>query len=115
MLFKNEILDNEIKSIHSKQYANEILCNTNKEERFPCANKTKTRGILLATYNCGIIVSYRELFGSESITQVVLFYLDLISICQKLPEYYIYEVFFFLLDLFLDLFELKWLFEYKIR
>ncbi len=90
-LFKNEILDNEIKSIHSKQYANEILCNTNKEERFPCANKTKTRGILLATYNCGIIVSYRELFGSESITQVVLFYLDLISICQKLPEYFIYD------------------------
>ena len=25
------------------------------------------------------------------------------------------DVFFFLLDLFLDLFELKWLFEYKIR
>jgi len=27
----------------------------------------------------------------------------------------VYEMFFFLLDLFLDLFELKWLFEYKIR
>ena len=27
----------------------------------------------------------------------------------------LYEMFFFLLDLFLDLFESKWLFEYKIR
>ena len=39
--------------------------------------KCKTRGIQIACNNCGIVVAHRELFGSESLTQVALMYLDM--------------------------------------
>ena len=90
-MYRNEMIQKEINSVQKKQVAAEILCDTNKEERFPCYSKTKTRGIMLATFNCGIITGYRELFGSESISQVVLFYLDLISWSSKLPQFFIYD------------------------
>jgi len=38
--------------------------------------KCKTRGILLAATNCGIVISFRELFGAESLKQVTQLYLD---------------------------------------
>ena len=47
---------------------------------------------MISAYNCGIINGYRELYGSESISQVVLFYLDLIEYsCCELPIYFIYD------------------------
>ena len=52
-------------------------CNTDKTNVYACDMKVKTRGIQLALTNCGIIVAYRELYGSESTTQVALVYLDL--------------------------------------
>ena len=69
----------------------EPTCNTNKDNNFLCLNKTKTRGILLATYNCGFIVGYKELFGSESLLQVTSFYLDLIKFSISTPKYYVYD------------------------
>ena len=51
-------------------------CNTLKSTTTYCEIKCKTRGILLVTSNCGIIISYREMFGSESLQKVALLYLD---------------------------------------
>jgi hypothetical protein len=52
-------------------------CNTDKAKVFSCEHKCKTHGILLAVFNCGIVIGYRELFGKESTTQVALLYLDI--------------------------------------
>lgn len=60
-------------------------CNTDKTVTnfgrldLSCVNKTKTKGVVLAVFNCGIILGYRELFGAESCTQVCLFYLDILT------------------------------------
>ena len=54
-------------------------CNTDKTISHTCDVKVKTRSILLALSNCGIIVGYRELYGSESITQVANMYLDMVD------------------------------------
>ena len=51
-------------------------CNTDKTSCFACNMKCRTRGIQLALNNCGVIVGYRVLYGSESTTQVALMYLD---------------------------------------
>ena len=51
-------------------------CNTLKGESNHCVFKCKTRGIILTMSNCGIALSFRELFGSESLTQVTMLYLD---------------------------------------
>ncbi len=68
-------------------------CNTNKDQSIPYLNKTKTRGLLIAAFNCGFIIGYRELYGSESLSQVALFYLDIVSLIDpiELPEYFIYD------------------------
>jgi hypothetical protein len=53
-------------------------CNTDKT-KLTIYNKCKTRGIVLVVYNCGIVLSFRELYGSESLSQVGLFLLDTID------------------------------------
>ena len=58
-------------------------CNTDKTITHACDVKVKTRGILLALSNCGIIVGYRELYGSESITQFANMYLDMVDLFQR--------------------------------
>jgi len=55
-------------------------CNTEKTQQSN-NNKCKTRGVVLGVYNCGIILSFRELYGSESLTQVCLFYLETLAAC----------------------------------
>ncbi len=87
---KKSSLDNKMFDSFVKQ-ACEPTCRTNKDNSFLCLNKTKTRGVLIATYNCGFIVGYRELFGSESLSQVTLFYLDLIEFSVSTPKYYVYD------------------------
>ena len=56
-----------------------VACNTDKTNTFACDMKVKTRDIWLALTACGVIVGVRELFGSESVTQVANFYLDVID------------------------------------
>lgn len=90
-----ELLQMFIKEQDSKlniNVYNDISCNTNKHFKMPYVKKTKTRGVLIAASNCGIVTGYREIFGCESISQVVLFYLDLIEESKNnLPDIFIYD------------------------
>ena len=52
-------------------------CNTDKTISFSCLLKCKTRGVELACTPCGLIIGIRELFGSESLTQVAQVYMDM--------------------------------------
>jgi hypothetical protein len=55
-------------SVQDDHIANCVkTCNTLKTQ--PCLLKCKTRGILLAVSNCGVVMSFRELFGGESLSQ----------------------------------------------
>ena len=65
------------------------MCRVNKEkDETPCLKKTRTKGMLLAVYNCGIIGSYKEIFCSESLSQVSFFLFDILD---QLPKYIIYD------------------------
>ena len=44
-------------------------CNTDKDK---FSRKTKIAGVNVVTFPCGIILSIEELFGSESLSQVLL-------------------------------------------
>ncbi len=63
---------------NQEKYPDDESCNTRKSS--PCLIKCKTRGILLGVSNCGIVMSFRELFGNESLTQVASFYLDTLEL-----------------------------------
>lgn len=68
---------NEFCSLRKRTIYNELdTCNTEKSKLTSCDIKCKTRGILIMATNCGIVVSFREMYGAESLTQVALFYLD---------------------------------------
>ena len=68
--------------------ATESTCTVRKDMDYPCNNKTRTKGVLLAVYNCGIIGGYQEIFNNESLLQVSLFILDLLE-CT--PKFIIYD------------------------
>ena len=61
------------------------------EKDVKCNNKCRSKGIMIAAYNCGIICGYREIFTSESLSQVSIFLLDLISFSNELPKFLIYD------------------------
>ena len=63
------------------------ICRVKKDIN-PCVHKCRTKGVILAVFNCGVIGSYKELFGSESLAQVSRFYLDLIELA---PKYLVYD------------------------
>lgn len=70
----------------------EVSCNTNKTITNSHVNKDRTRGVLISSYNCGIINGYRELYGCESVRQVILYYCDLLDLTSnKLPKFFIYD------------------------
>jgi len=58
-------------------------CNTDKGNVYSCSVKCKTRGVLLAATNCGIVVGFREIYGGEGLRQVGLFYLDVLDNFQS--------------------------------
>jgi hypothetical protein len=64
----NEFISNRKKSEEDEF----ISCNTDKVACTACDSKCKTRGVILIITNCGVILSYREIFGSESLTQVTM-------------------------------------------
>jgi hypothetical protein len=63
-------------------------CNTLKLTVTSCDIKCKTRGILLSATNCGIAMSFRELYGSESCTQVALMFMDTLDSFNASGNYY---------------------------
>ena len=67
----------------NKDEYTDVTCKTLRKKPFGCEIKCKTRGLLISAYNCGIINGFREIFVSESISQVLLFFLDIIEINIK--------------------------------
>jgi hypothetical protein len=68
------------------------LCySNNKLLKINCKVKAKTRGVILSSYNCGIINGYRELFGSEGIRQSLAFLLSLLENMQTIPKFLLYD------------------------
>ena len=76
-----QLTDQEYFDYQNSLKINNNTCNTLKATA--CEAKCKTRGIILAVSNCGIIISFRELFGSESLTQVTALYLDTLELYQS--------------------------------
>ena len=55
----------------------ETTCSTDKTKVNTCDYKTRTCGLQIFCSNCGVILGFRELYGSESCTQVSMMLLDL--------------------------------------
>ena len=83
---QNELRQKHISKIRCSDNANS--CNTDKTVLHACDVKVKTRGILIFMNNCGVIVGYRELYGSESLTRVANLYLDLVDSIQSLIYFF---------------------------
>ncbi len=58
----------------------ETSCNTDKTTVTPCEIKCKTRGVIILVSNCGIIISFREMYGAESLQQVAFLYNDTLAL-----------------------------------
>jgi hypothetical protein len=54
-------------------------CNTWKAAT-PCEIKCRTRGVVLIVSNCGVVISWREIYGAESLAQVALLFLDTLDL-----------------------------------
>lgn len=76
-----ELVQNHINSVRGIE--KDASCNTDKTILHACDVKVKTRGILLVLNSCGVIAGYRELYGSESLTQVANLYLDICDVFKS--------------------------------
>ena len=76
-----------ISKVRPSEYLNQ--CNIIKISITSCEVKVKTRGILLMIASCGVIVGYREICGSESITQEANMYLDMVELFKIIKFYFI--------------------------
>ena len=52
-------------------------CTVDKEDAYACDMKCKSRGVQIACTNCGILSGYKEMYASESLTQVGNLTLDM--------------------------------------
>lgn len=68
-----------------------ISCNSSKKYTLPCNKKSRTVGVFLAVFNCGIICSYKEIFQHESINQVATFLLEIIEKSNFWPYFIVYD------------------------
>ena len=68
-----------LKFINNKKIPSQT-CNTVKSQFYTCESKNKTRGVVIASSNCGIVLGWREIYGAESCTQVALFYLNITNL-----------------------------------
>jgi len=57
----------------------------------PCEKKLRTVGEILATYNCGIICDFKEIFGSESLKKVANFIFELGDNMMSNPDFITYD------------------------
>ena len=82
-------VDNYIDQLKAFQKDDKLLskeCNSSKQYTLPCDKKTRTVGLFLGCFNCGIIVSYREIFGHETLAQAASFFLSIIDDSQIWPK-----------------------------
>jgi hypothetical protein len=86
---ENQIPLELIEEYNQKKPKVELSCLTKKTIK--CVKKTRTQGILISAFNCGIICGFREIFGSESKKQVALFLMDVYMHFEKIPKYTIYD------------------------
>ena len=86
---------NEFLNIYDKRKDHIMLsytrCMVRKEHTIPCMKKTRTTGVVLAVYNCGIICGFGEIFSHESPTQITSFLLDLIENLTDCSKFFIYD------------------------
>jgi hypothetical protein len=68
---------------------NNVSCNT--KEPIKCKKKTRTQGLLISAFNCGIICGFREMFGSESKKQIALFLMDVNNHFEIISKNTIYD------------------------
>ncbi len=61
-------------------------CSSSKIYTLPCVKKTRTVGMFLSCFNCGIIAGYREIFGSETTAQAVALFLFMIDNTKHWPK-----------------------------
>jgi len=61
-------------------------CSSSKTYTLPCVKKTRTVGMFLSCFNCGIIAGYREIFGSETTAQAVALFLYMIDNTKNWPK-----------------------------
>ena len=61
-------------------------CSSSKKYTLPCNKKARTVGMFLGVYNCGIIVSFKEIFHHETIAQAASFFMGIIDYCMKWPK-----------------------------
>ena len=74
----------QLKNFQKKD--NEVTCNSSKIYTLPCVKKTRTVGVFLSCFNCGIISGYREIFGTETTAQIVAFLLFMIDNSKVWPN-----------------------------
>ncbi len=73
---------------HKKKYLNKNKCD---KLALVCEKKARSKGILIASTNCGIVTGYKEIFGSESLSQVSAFCCELVDIYENWPKYLVYD------------------------
>jgi hypothetical protein len=70
--------DNYRRKENSKKEAKsnyEKICQVDKTDEHTCDLKAHTRGLLIGFTNCGTIISFKEMYAKESLTQVTRFIL----------------------------------------
>ena len=71
---------------------NKQLNNNHTDKLFSsCENKARTKGILISSTNCGIVTGFKEIFGSESLSQVSAFCCELVNYYDAWPTYLVYD------------------------
>jgi hypothetical protein len=74
------------------EHRNKYMSNKNTDNILSsCDKKARTRGILIASSNCGIVTGFKEIFGSESLSQVSAFCCGLIDYYDTWPKYLVYD------------------------
>jgi len=74
----------QLKKFEKKSETSE--CSSSKKYALPCNKKSRTVGMFLGVYNCGIIVSFKEIFYHETIAQAASFFMGIIDYCLKWPK-----------------------------
>lgn len=83
-------VESYIDQLKAFEYEHRRSCNSSKLYTLPCLKKTRTVGMFLACLNRGVISCYREIFGSETISQTSAFLLHLIDFSIVWPKVIFY-------------------------